>query len=486
MKGMVSNLFRLILLLYVFMFAYEWWRPLPRELLVESTPRFVEDKSVHFFADYTYLNENGERKVEQHIWNEAFNIISGAKKYVLLDMFLYNAFQGSSLEHTRTLSQELTDTLILAKTANPDLSVNVVTDPINTVYGGVVSPEFSRLEASGISITYTKLALLRDSNLAWSAFWRPLFSWAGNNTGGGLFPHPFQDGGSPVTIRSWANLLNFKANHRKLIVADRRNGKGGEKIVTLITSANPHDASSAHGNVALVIDDDVWKDVVSGEQAIALLSGAMIASPNMEIAPPSSGALRATILRDEMIKKKVIALLEKGEMGDEVDIAQFYLSDRDIIRAIVEAGDRGVIFRIVLDPNKDAFGFEKSGIPNQPVAKELKSKMGSTADIRWCDTHGEQCHAKLFLGKYASSSFLMLGSANFTRRNVGGYNLEEDILVESGEPFTAWRDARTYFDRIWKNKGGLSFTVDYGVYQDTTIWKSPLYRLMERTGMSSF
>ena len=51
-----------------------------------------------------------------------------------------------------------------------------------------------------------------------------------------------------MSLRSYLEMLNFKANHRKVFVADSADGP-----VTIVSSANPHDASSAHSNVALLI-----------------------------------------------------------------------------------------------------------------------------------------------------------------------------------------------------------------------------------------
>lgn len=67
----------------------------------------------------------------------------------------------------------------------------------------------------------------------------------------------------------------------------------------------------------------------------------------------------------------------------------FYFSDRDIINALTNAADRGVNIKILMDPNKDAFGRTKDGTPNRQVASELH-KHG--IKIRWCNTYGEQCH----------------------------------------------------------------------------------------------
>jgi phosphatidylserine/phosphatidylglycerophosphate/cardiolipin synthase-like enzyme len=335
----------------------------------------------------------------------------------------------------------------------------------------------------------TDLSILRDSNLFWSAFYRPFVSWWGNSPAGGWLPHPFQFEGQKVTLRSWLALLNFKANHRKLLVADEPIIKGGKKVgqkmVTIVASANPHDGSSAHGNVALKVDDLVWQDALHAEGQLAILSGGGL--PNWQISEITSetNGLRATMLREEWIRKKALELINRSLRDDHIDIAMFYLSDRKVINALKEAARRGAKIRLILDPNKDAFGFTKNGIPNRPVARELVRYSGYDIVVRWCDTHGEQCHAKLFIGKFATSSVLMLGSANFTRRNIGGFNLEENILIEADEEFTAWKDAQKYFDRLWNNTDG-GFTVDYAAYEDKSLWKSTVYRMMERTGLSSF
>ena len=51
--------------------------------------------------------------------------------------------------------------------------------------------------------------------------------------------------------------------------------------------------------------------------------------------------------------------------------------------------------RVLLDPNKDAFGFEKSGLPNREVASELVAASAGAIKLRWYRTHGEQFHVKL-------------------------------------------------------------------------------------------
>ena len=489
MTQLLGKIFRLVLMVYVFVFAYQWWKPTPEFMTKQPLVYMVPDSEVHFLADTTFTDKYGKRQVDQHIWDQIFKSIGSAKHSILLDMFLYNDFQTAVPETTRKLSQELTDALITKKTADKHIAIALITDPINTVYGGVVSPYFETLQKSGIVIITTDLSKLPDSNLLWGSLWRPLFSWWGNSQGHGWLAHPFQYGGSKVTLRSWLDLINFKANHRKLLVADEPIMKGqkqvGQKMVTIVTSSNPHDASSAHGNVLLKVDDHVWQDALQNERFVAESSNSGLPIYNIGDVNDATGSLKVSLLHDELIKEKALDLINAANLTSHIDLAMFYLSDRDIISALVSAANRGVHVRVILDPNKDAFGFDKNGIPNQPVAKELVNNSHEAITVRWCDTHGEQCHGKLLMGDTATTSFMMLGSANFTRRNIGGYNLEEDIFVEGSVQFHAWKDANSYFGKMWDNTGG-TYTANYETYQDNTVWKSSLYRVMEMTGLSSF
>ena len=67
----------------------------------------------------------------------------------------------------------------------------------------------------------TDLDRLRDPDPVYSALWRPLGSWSTTGTGdNGALPNPLDMGPATVSPSMWLRMLNFKANHRKLIVAD--------------------------------------------------------------------------------------------------------------------------------------------------------------------------------------------------------------------------------------------------------------------------
>ena len=73
----------------------------------------------------------------------------------------------------------------------------------------------------------------------------------------------------------------------------------------------------------------------------------------------------------------------------------------------------------------------RSGIPNQPVASELVAASDGAIHVRWYRTHGEQFHTKLVMVYGPERFWLTLGSANLTRRNLGDYNLEANLAIES-------------------------------------------------------
>ncbi len=430
---------------------------------------------VRFFADLTSVDSAGQRHVEQHIFDEVFRMISAAERFVLVDMFLFNDFQGDIREETRALSAELTQTLIARKRERPELGVVVISDPVNTVYGGIESKHFEALEEAGIQVIVTRLDRLRDSNPTYSGFWRLIVKPFRNNNLPTL-PSPF--GGERVSLRSYLALLNFKANHRKVVLAD-----SGSDYIGLVTSANPHDGSSAHGNVAIRFGGPAVEDLLETEKAIIAFSDGKV--PDISIrTSPQVGDSTVQVLTEKKIRDVLLENLERAKRGDRLALAMFYLSDRAVVEELISAHERGSSVRILLDPNKDAFGYKKNGIPNRPVAAALRE---SGIPVRWCDTHGEQCHAKVLLARYASGeATLILGSANFTRRNLQDFNLETSVALRATREFPAIRDATAWFELLWSNAPGRSFSVDYETYADEALRKRFQYRIEEATGLSTF
>lgn len=191
------------------------------------------------------------------------------------------------------------------------------------------------------------------------------------------------------------------------------------------------------------------------------------------------------MLTEGAIAEAAERLIHESVAGDTVDLVMFYLADRQIIRALIDATKRGVQVRAVLDPNKDAFGRLKNGMPNRQTASEL---VDAGVQVRWADTHGEQMHAKLLLCSSTSGRItLLLGSANFTRRNLRKYNLETNVLI-IGEPQTpALIDASRFVATFWENKNTCRrYTTGYETYHDPSRWRVFRYRIQEATGLCTW
>jgi phosphatidylserine/phosphatidylglycerophosphate/cardiolipin synthase-like enzyme len=452
------------------------FKSLPDGISYQGEHRATEE--VVFLSDSTWIDQEGQRQVEQTIFDDLFQIIAGAEKLIVLDMFLYNDFQGPVPETTRALSSELTDALIARKAQVPDINIVVITDPLNTLYGGLPFSQFEQLEAAGIPVVITDLRQLRDSNTVYSFFWRIFIKPFGNTTASTL-PNPVGPG--RVSLRTYFELVNFKANHRKALVADQ-----GDNYVGFVTSANPHDGSSAHRNAAIRFTGAAVADLLETENAVLALSGhpAVELDLSFEGVPDAESASTVQVVTEAKIKEAYLSLLQAAGPGDRLDLMMFYLSDRTIVKALKSAHEQGADLRVLLDPNKDAFGREKNGIPNRSVASEL---VKAGLDVRWCATQGEQCHTKMLLvNQQGDRATLISGSANLTRRNLEDFNLETNVVVTGTVTSAPFTDAQTYFDDAWHNTGGREYSVDYAHYKDESLWRRGLYRFMEWSGISSF
>lgn len=453
---------------------WQAFKPLPDGVSMTGPWRSAVNSA--FIADRTYVDDSGERHSEQAIFDTAFSMIAGARRLIVLDMFLFNDFGAADATALRPLSAQLTAALLERKSAIPDLRIVVITDPINTVYGGVRARQLKRLESAGAQVIVTDLSALRASNPLWTGPWALCCAWLGNSADGGWLPNPF--GGGKISLRSWLALPNFRANHRKTLVVD-----AGDTWQALVTSANPHDGSSAHGNIALRFSGAAALDVMTSEAAVAAFSGVLLDGLPTPPATEAAGDARLRVLTEGAIQRGLLDTIDRARAGEPIDVAVFYLADRDVIAALLAAHARGVAVRVLLDPNEDAFGRKKNGVPNRQVAREL---VQAGIEVRWCDTHGEQCHAKLLLHRGGQESTLIIGSANFTRRNLDDLNLETSMQLSAPGENAAIVDATRWFESQWGNEPGRRYSVDHAHYADAGLLRWAWYRVGEAMGLSTW
>jgi hypothetical protein len=487
--------------LWLALAGWEANKPLPPGARAASAWHAVPLTDLTFIADITSADAYGREVSSQAIFDETLKVIRGAHQFLVLDYFMFNSRHGD-LDPTspllRPISATLRDAIIERRQALPDLKVLLITDPINDLYGASHSMDLTLLRAAGVDVVVTDLDPLRDSNHFYSSAWRLAIKWWSPSTQGtGSFPNPLDDSDTPLPFGAWAQSLNFKANQRKVVIGD----DGGGGLIGIIGSANPHDASGADSNVAARVTGSVLSSLLESELNIARFSGwrgnlplppvAAVAnqpSPQDTADLTSGKQARVQVLTEGAIHDALIERIDAAVRGDSADIAMFYVADRGVVEALLAASRRGVNIRLILDPNKDAYGHTTSGMPNQPAASELVSESDGAIHVRWYRTHGERFHTKLVMIYGPQRLWLTLGSANLTTRSLGDYNLEANLAIEVGRSAPLANQALQYFDTLWSNRAslGIEYTADFSAYADPGQGHYWLYRFLEASGMASF
>lgn len=437
-------------------------------------------------------NPQGEGSVqtEHEIFDTILSEIQRADEFIIADFFLWNPWLGGleSNVKLRNLSGELAQALIAKRIQYPDMPIVVITDPINRIYGDHMAEPMQSLLNAGVQIVFTDLTQLPDSNRIYAAqidFWSRYIGSPAKLT----FPNPFDSEGGKLDPSEFGRLLYFKANHRKVLITKR----SGHEARLLVGSLNPADGSANHSNIGLLVDGAVATFAAQSELEIAAWSnpGNPVLDEQIELIrkrlpqlPVTQNTLSGSTVawRSEgAVRDEIVRQLARSGKDTRIDIGLFYFSERTVIDALTAASGRGARIRVLLDANRDAFGRQKTGVPNRPVAAEL---VAAGIEVRWAATHGEQYHSKVMRIHDSKQNLLFLGSANWTRRNIGNYNLEANLLLDSpgalGDEFDA------YFESIWSNTKGAVESLAYEDWADDSAIKKWRYRFQEWSGLSTF
>lgn len=453
--------------------VYTAHKPLPKGVSVQSN--FVKTDDVKLLFDVTYEDTKGDVQHEQEIVKEMYKLIDEARDFVVIDMFLFNDDYNHDTLEFPTLSQDFANHLIKKKESS-DIPITVLTDPINSFYGTYDTPIYKKLRESGIDVIETNLSKLRDSNFLYAGYYKTYLRWI---QPGGLkiLPNALRPMDEKIGVGSYTRLLNFKANHRKTLMSEKE---------AIIASLNPHDGSSLHSNIAVKFNGETLHALLGSE--IAALNFSEYDTSNLERYEiedtDNRGQYEISLVTEGKIREAIIDTIDKADSEDTLKIGVFYLSDRGVIKAIKDALDRDVTIQMILDVNQDAFGNEKNGVPNKPVASELM-KHDKHPEIRWYKSHGEQYHAKFILLEEDHTSTLILGSSNFTRRNLKDLNLETDLIIKAQTDSALVGSMNVYFERLWNNEEG-TYTLNYEDEAEDSILKTIMYRVQEALGLSTF
>ncbi len=475
----------------------------PRRLTTQSPWFYVSEDDVALQESYSGFDPQKQKRFSSlTIGDKALDMIENADKLVIGSAFLFDTMY-SEYKPGRDIVTELTNALIEKKKQNHRITIVVILDPINKSYGQRICPAVKRLVDNGVDIFYsdlisTKAAMALDIGEAVRDSLRVVDRLSLGTLGKVLgfiaspqIPIKNSLDEQGMSIESFWNSVALKANHRKLLVTDK-----GDTFETLISSANPHNASVCSTNFSISVKADLAKyiymvlreDVIFSKELDYVLWGnkhrryrAKFLTDTLSEIPPQAihtgtrspqTPVAVCFMTESRIRNQIINMLDEVKENDQVRIQMFYLSDLKVINAIIDTAKRvKKPVRIILDPNKDSFGKEKDGTPNRQVAAfliEKKQQLKLNLDIRWYDTHGEQNHAKIMsitnqrarVPKYE----LINGSANWTGKNLKDINLEANVRVRDSRKIVT--KFNRLFDLFWENSDGMVYTVDYyGKYQ---------------------
>ena len=286
--------------------------------------------TVRLLIDDTAWDEEAQlRIIDQEIFEEILAMIDRADRFIYVDLFLWNPWQGSTPEQHRKLSTELAEALIGKKRTARGIDIIVLTDPINRIYGGHEPEFFKDLAKVGIPVVFTDLDRLPDSNLVYTPYWRQLEKvlnsnalrdWAGRPRVG----NPFLNGGAEISALQFGRLLLFKANHRKVVIT----GSSKHGLEMVVGSLNPADGSSAHSNMALAVKGKAVYEALKSE--LEVLRWSTERKINVIV-----GATSAARYKADSIERKARQLLDADRDRRDTEEAKRLKSEAAKIAEII-------------------------------------------------------------------------------------------------------------------------------------------------------
>ncbi|TAA73680.1 phospholipase [Planococcus salinarum] len=454
--------FGVLALMYISVIVWHTFKPLPAGLEYEGDLHRVEDVEMFYDLSFAQNQKGTNQKHELRIFDEIYGMIDEAEEFIVIDLFLFDNYTDQEIAFP-AVSEMLTEKLLAKKEGNPDFPIYFITDPLNVGYGSYESQLLGTLEDAGVEVIITDLDKLRDSTPLYSGLYRVVFQWF-DAGGKGWVPNAMASDAPDLTLSSYLKMMNIKANHRKAVITEKE---------AIISSANPHNASGLHGNMAFKVSGPVINDILESEEAVSQFSGGP-EFPRAD-AEEQQGDYQVQYVTEKKVLDSILTDIEKTVKGDSIHLAMFYIAEGEVVNALTEAANRGVEVRMVLDANENAFGSEKTGLPNRPAVHEMLEDTDDKIEVRWYNAVVGQFHTKSILIKTAEESYVSGGSTNYTQRAFMNYNVESNIRIIAPNDSELVNDMEAYFDRLWNNEDAL-YTLDVDAYQDTfTFWQRGIY-----------
>ena len=447
---------------------------------VNYESKLYNAENVDFHYDLTYLDKDGNIAYDKNIWDATYKLIDDANDFLIIEMFLYNDIYDRSSGRFPEFAKEYTERLLAKQKANPNLKVYVLLDENNNLYGANEHPFITEMKNAGINIIIVDIYKLKDTFPWYSPIWRTVIEPLGNPKDKGWITNFYGKDYTKLSLRNILRALNVKADHRKIFMNEKN---------VIVSSANIHDPSYFHENVALETDGKILEEIFANLNEVAEFSKEKI---DLDLA----GKIKYSNIENSDYKVQYITEAKIGEAldvdidslnsGDSVEMGMYFLADHSVIDKLIKASNRGVDIKIIFDRSKDAFGMSTNGVPNKPVAKKLLSETKNKIQVKWYFTNGEQYHTKFLKIEKTNGDVIMnAGSANFIKKNIRGYIMDANLRVETNKNSELNKQVNNYFSRLWNNEDGL-FTINYEDEPTTSQFRDFTFKIVDALQLGSF
>lgn len=236
------------------------------------------------------------------------------------------------------------------------------------------------------------------------------------------------------------DYIEYQLMHAKYIVID------GKKSV--ISSLNWSNRSFKNVDAGVYVEGPVVNDLEKEFWFLFKRSGGKDYEyqPRAEVAGNSKASL---LIADKNFPKdsyRAAVYRAVSNAQKNIFISAFVLSDPYLIKLLINAKNRGVDIKIILDPNKS----DTYDNPNYQTAEILKQNKIS---YRWFkpnsyhDTEFNMLHTKLMI----VDNEVIIGSGNFSHKGLD-VNHEVGLITNDNEILNK---AKVFFNEVWKNNTSL-------------------------------
>ncbi|MBI2265060.1 MAG: phosphatidylserine/phosphatidylglycerophosphate/cardiolipin synthase family protein [Armatimonadetes bacterium] len=222
-------------------------------------------------------------------------------------------------------------------------------------------------------------------------------------------------------------------NHVKLLIVD---GKAA-----IIGGMNWGNSSFANEDADVLLEGPGVKQLQQlFREDWETSGGTLSAGPGRTSLQPEGSALTSAVSTSEKHRSyKAVVYRNLEEAKKKIHLAMYALTDSKVIRMLVEAKNRGVDVKVLLDPNR----YQDGGSPNDKTAKKLREE---GVPVRWYRVKGNKLHAKLCI---FDDREVIVGSGNWTYKGLN-INREIGLDVVSVPVAAAFLEM---FGNDWKNAG---------------------------------